>query len=80
MTTQGRIYAKIGVGQPTAHELLFPPHLDGLYTSSALCSCGHFQWDASNAETIATARDQVIGDWRKHVADDLVTRNTWRRP
>jgi hypothetical protein len=48
--------------------------------SSALCLCGRFQWDASSAEAVEYARDQVVADWREHVAESSLARNAWRRP
>ena len=80
MTAQsaGRLYADGRDG--AAHELMFPPHPDGCYMSSALCLCGRFQWDASSAEAVEYARDQVVADWREHVAESRLARNAWRRP
>lgn len=74
----GRLYADGPDG--AGHELMFPPHSDGCYTASALCSCGRFQWDSSSAEAVEYARDRVIADWREHVAQAVAARNAWRRP
>ena len=45
------------------HRLMLPPHEDGLYASSALCSCGTFQWDAF----VTVDEDTVWIDWWGHV-------------
>lgn len=61
-----------GVGDKAEapHKLLFPPHPDGFYGSSALCSCGFFQWDAETAESVLAAQAMVTADWQTHVAGD----------
>jgi hypothetical protein len=53
---------------PTEHVLSFPPHPDGLYISSALCSCGGFQWDADSVFALMDASAEVRRDWEQHVA------------
>ena len=80
MTAQGsgRLHADDRAGAD--HELMFPPHPDGYYMASALCSCGRFQWDAASAESVEHARDSIIADWREHVVQAVAAGNAWRRP
>lgn len=61
--------------QPTretraGHTLLWPPHEGRMYASSALCSCGKFQWDADSANFLYQMQQRVRQDWGRHVDDE----------
>lgn len=48
-----------------SHRLLMPPHPGGFYLSSALCSCGDWQYDADSEGDLNAAYRDVL---RAHTA------------
>jgi len=49
------------------HRLLWPPHPGDAYLSSALCSCGEYQYDADTGTDLFNAMRDVLSDWTAHV-------------
>lgn len=49
------------------HKLLMPPHPGGVYISSALCSCGEWQYDSVNAYNLTSAYRQVLKSHTDHI-------------
>lgn len=42
------------------HRLLMPPHPGEIYQSSALCSCGDWQYDADSFSSLLDAYKDIL--------------------
>lgn len=50
------------------HKLLMPPHLDGsIYSSSALCSCGEWQYDADTPHELYILYRYILKEHTDHI-------------
>jgi len=56
-----------GLAALATHRLMLPPHPDGFYQSSALCSCGKYQWDEATGESVHLNVEAVARGWWEHI-------------
>lgn len=49
------------------HRLLMPPHPGEVYNSSALCSCGDFQYDADSPGDLSSRYGDILRTHTEHV-------------
>ncbi len=58
------------------HTLLWPPHPGGVYESSALCSCGEWQFDSGSPGALFNETRLILSEHTAHRAADSHQRRT----
>lgn len=53
------------------HKLLMPPHPGDVFHSSALCSCGSWQYDSVNQYNLYNNYRYILSDHTYHIRSEI---------
>ncbi len=62
------------MNEASLHRLLMPPHPGEIYNSSALCSCGRWQFDSVNNYNLMKQYRRVLEDHTGHIRTEIQQR------